>query len=318
MTRDIFWALRGGGGGTFGIVVNATVRAYPDYPVIHTELTVRQPTPDTPFWKIIEAINRNIVRLNDAGGSGSYVVIPQTTIEGANASIVRLTLDFFNKTKESSVRSLFLPLMHEVRRVTGVMPTVEIKPYSAASAMYADIYTGDDPAGSLFRVGSRLISRSLLEEGSGAHKIAASLATLPIRSGDYIGGYIAGGGQVARNGNLSTALNPVWRETMLHLGVLRRAEPDPSVSDTAIARIITDVDVPTLKRLEPGRMGAYANEADADEPDFGESFWGVNYPHLKEIKRYFDPDGIFIVRKGVGSEEWDAEGMCRLSTRGAV
>jgi FAD/FMN-containing dehydrogenase len=30
---DLFWALRGGGGGTFGVVVEATVKAYPDIPI---------------------------------------------------------------------------------------------------------------------------------------------------------------------------------------------------------------------------------------------------------------------------------------------
>lgn len=32
---DLFWALRGGGGGTFGVIVEATVKAYPTPNISH-------------------------------------------------------------------------------------------------------------------------------------------------------------------------------------------------------------------------------------------------------------------------------------------
>ena len=59
-------------------------------------------------------------------------------------------------------------------------------------------------------------------------------------------------------------------------------------------------------------MGSYLNEADSEEPDFQKSFWGDNYSRLYNIKRKWDPHGVFVVRKGVGSENWDDKGLCRL------
>lgn len=44
--------------------------------------------------------------------------------------------------------------------------------------------------------------------------------------------------------------------------------------------------------------------------DLHQSFWGSNYPRLYQIKQKWDPEGLFIVRTGVGSEDWDAEGLC--------
>lgn len=46
------------------------------------------------------------------------------------------------------------------------------------------------------------------------------------------------------------------------------------------------------------------------------SFFGKeNYPRLSEIKKKYDPEDLFIVRKGVGSERWDDDALCPVSTR---
>jgi hypothetical protein len=33
---------------------------------------------------------------------------------------------------------------------------------------------------------------------------------------------------------------------------------------------------------------------------------------LREVKRTYDPDGLFFVHHGVGSEEWSADGFTRV------
>ena len=58
--------------------------------------------------------------------------------------------------------------------------------------------------------------------------------------------------------------------------------------------------------------GAYSNEANVEEPDFKTTFYGPNYQRLSSIKSTYDPEDLFIVRTGVGSERWDAAGMCTL------
>ena len=42
-------------------------------------------------------------------------------------------------------------------------------------------------------------------------------------------------------------------------------------------------------------------------PDWQQANWGTNYPRLLELKRKYDPQNLFIVRQGVGSEFWDDE-----------
>ena len=57
--------------------------------------------------------------------------------------------------------------------------------------------------------------------------------------------------------------------------------------------------------------GAYMNEADVLEPNFREVFFGnANYERLLRVKKVYDPSDMFIVGAGVGSEKWDADGLC--------
>ena len=45
------------------------------------------------------------------------------------------------------------------------------------------------------------------------------------------------------------------------------------------------------------------------------SYWGANYSRLAAIKKRYDPDGLFFVHHGVGSEDWSADGFVRLNAR---
>ena len=56
-----------------------------------------------------------------------------------------------------------------------------------------------------------------------------------------------------------------------------------------------------IAAVTPGG-GAYANEADYFQPNWQEAFWGGKYERLLRVKRKYDPDHVFTVHHGVGSE----------------
>jgi len=57
--------------------------------------------------------------------------------------------------------------------------------------------------------------------------------------------------------------------------------------------------------------GAYVSESNYLESGFQQAYWGSNYPRLAEIKRKYDPDGLFFVHNGVGSEQWSTDGFTK-------
>ncbi|MFG6108806.1 FAD-binding protein [Stenotrophomonas nematodicola] len=56
---------------------------------------------------------------------------------------------------------------------------------------------------------------------------------------------------------------------------------------------------------------AYVSESDYFQADWQQAFWGPHYPRLLAAKRRYDPDGLFVIHHGVGSEDWSGDGFER-------
>ncbi|HBS64020.1 MAG TPA: hypothetical protein DEB32_15190, partial [Stenotrophomonas sp.] len=48
----------------------------------------------------------------------------------------------------------------------------------------------------------------------------------------------------------------------------------------------------------------YVSECDYFQPQWQQAFWGPHYPRLLAAKRRYDPEGLFVIHHGVGSEDW--------------
>ncbi len=71
----------------------------------------------------------------------------------------------------------------------------------------------------------------------------------------------------------------------------------------AIARAMAEV-----RRCVPSG-GAYVSESNYFESKWAQSFWGANARRLQAAKARYDPEGLFFVHHGVGSERWSADGF---------
>jgi hypothetical protein len=86
-------------------------------------------------------------------------------------------------------------------------------------------------------------------------------------------------------------------------------EPNPQAAHRAASAVTKSMDTLLEVVDEPG---SYVSESDFFESQWRRTFWGSNYPRLAAVKKKYDPDGLFFVHHGVGSEEWTADGFTRL------
>jgi len=85
---------------------------------------------------------------------------------------------------------------------------------------------------------------------------------------------------------------------------------EPSVVTGRKAAERIDQCMSRLRALVPD-AGSYVSESNYFEKGWQHSYWGSNYSRLAEIKRTYDPDGLFFVHNGVGSEQWSADGFTK-------
>lgn len=87
------------------------------------------------------------------------------------------------------------------------------------------------------------------------------------------------------------------------------ATPNPVLAKARRDRVNAAMEA--LRSAAPN-SGAYVNECDYFQSDWQSALWGPNYQRLLDIKRRYDPDGLFFVHHGVGTEGWSADGFTRL------
>jgi hypothetical protein len=73
------------------------------------------------------------------------------------------------------------------------------------------------------------------------------------------------------------------------LGAVWQSSATPK--QIAAASKVLTARLQTWRDASPG-AGAYMNEADINEPDFQQSFYGSNYPRLYAMKQQYDPWGL--------------------------
>lgn len=101
------------------------------------------------------------------------------------------------------------------------------------------------------------------------------------------------------------AVNPPWRSTALHLLTFRFWDANTTWDEYAsYSDVFTNELMPILRHATPG-SGSYDSEGDVNEPDFKQSFYGLDkYDRLLAIKQKYDPESLFYANKGVDSDAW--------------
>ncbi|KAL8285839.1 hypothetical protein RB601_005990 [Gaeumannomyces tritici] len=300
---DLFWALRGGGGGTYGVVMSVTVAAYPNKTVGGAFLSTASSVTTPEKWtQLISRFHGLIPNMTDAGASVVYYA------SSAIFAIRPVTVYDANKTYVQDV---------VMKPVTDLFAELGI-PYQGGFTELSyrdhyDRYMGPLPTGWItiasFNFGGRLIPRDVLADPAKLSTFNTALGKL------HAGGVLAVGTAAAYNvRKTDIGATPVWRTTAVQMQLTTPwANQADWTSNLASQERMTKEFMPTIEAATPGG-GSYLNEADFNQPNWQEAFFGANYARLRDIKCKYDPFNVLYILKGVGSDGWNvaADGrMCR-------
>jgi hypothetical protein len=206
---DLFWALRGGGGSTFGVVTSMVIKTFPKIPVTTMTFTFSsgKDVLVDQFWQTVRAYFEDFIKYTDAGMysyfslnalSGNYVwtMQPWFAPNLTAAQFKEITAPFWNAT-----------------RVIGVDLKPIYKEYDDFYEAWDENFPLEGWGSNLQRPGSRLFPRENWEDRNKLSETFEAIRYV-VDSGGYVLGF-----NVAPNpkgGYPDSAVNPAWRKAVLH------------------------------------------------------------------------------------------------------
>ena len=320
---DLYWALKGGGGGTFAVVVRQTLLAHP-MPRLDGWLSGSIEAADDALFEEVLQRYLELVRdalLNPSWGEGVVIEPGQRRLQLGTAF-----LDLDAEAAEAIWQPLLEPLRRRPNdfRVTARFRTqpFERKWQPSGESVFWD-QRPDAPAGQFWWKGNqnevgafwggyqgRGIPLDALEAGRVAELARAFAAAsrqsfLLFQTNKGLAGMDPSGLERER----ATAMNPAVLNNAGFVTLARWVQyrypgipgHEPDAAEGAQQRHAVEASMAPIRTATPG-AGSYVNEGDFFEPNWREEFWGPHYPRLLAIKRRVDPTNLFRVHHGVGSE----------------
>ncbi|HLJ89890.1 MAG TPA: FAD-dependent oxidoreductase [Candidatus Angelobacter sp.] len=336
---DLFWALKGGGGGTFGVVTQVTLRMR-EIPEFGGGAIFRvKASSAEAYRKLLRyfvAFYRDNL-FNDHWGE-SVQIRPDNVL---GVSMVSLGLS------TSEGQKIWQPFMDWIARspglytmepgmILGSMPMrhwwdVQWRKENTPGVFKSDPrpdangnnawWIGDagQVAWTIYGFESLWLPSALLE-GQSQERLADALFagsrhnSIELHFNKGLGGAPREAIEAARD----TATNPAVLDAFA-LALTATAgggypgvpghEPDFAAARQGREQVHRAMQ--ELRTLAP-KGGAYVSESNFFENDWQHAYWGGNYPRLAQVKKKYDPSGLFFVHNGVGSEEWSADGFTKL------
>ncbi|KAJ7121248.1 FAD-binding domain-containing protein [Mycena crocata] len=271
---DLFFALRGGGGGTFGFVLAVTTKALPR--AAYTSIEVTYSANATTLPKFVSFLISNAVKWStDAVKSGQ---------EPAS----KLVLSAVN-TNEAQAASYMSSLRALAAEIGGTFSVKSTSSYLSFHNTFVVPDTLDELDGIPQTVGSRLISADTFS--ANPDKLLTSLVAM-INASPV--SFIFANAPYGFKQDVSlgpASVTPAWRNSVWHVvaGTGWTYDTPSDIQSVLYSGISSSFD--PIRAITPS-SGAYQNEADLHEPNYTQSFWGNNYQRLLQIKGKYDPNHL--------------------------
>jgi FAD/FMN-containing dehydrogenase len=337
---DLFWALKGGGGGSFGIVTRLTLRTRELPAAFGAVFFAVKASSDAAYRALI-------AKLFEFYGSALFNPHWGEQIAFNPDNKVDFSLVFQNLSKQQAT-DVWTPLIEWIRNRPEYsferafecheLPArhfwdAEFFKKHAPGFMVADerpqapahrvLWKGDLEEAGWFIHGykSAWMPASLLRADQQASLADAVFrCTRHWRVSFHFNKGLAGAPAADIEAARKTAMNPGAFDAFALAIIAGGSGPHyPGMPEAVLdrtrararARSIGEA-MNELMKVAPG-AGSYVSESDYFLSNWQTAFWGGNYTRLAQVKKKYDPEGLFFVHHGVGSEEWSADGFTRLA-----
>jgi FAD/FMN-containing dehydrogenase len=333
---DLFWALKGGGGGTFGVVTRVTLRTHElprFFGAAWGEVRARSG----------EAFARLIARFIAFYEQALFNPHWGEHVHFTPGNVLEIDMISQGLTPEQA-RAAWQPFFDWVRASPHDFDLVSPGAWAwdartwwdldkRASQFSRDTRTGapkhhgwgkgDQGEVGIFLHGydSLWLPASLLQQDrqqSLADALFAASRHQMVRL--HIGKGLAGAAPGVREAARQTATNPAVVDAFTLVIIAEGERPPaypgfsrPEVDLVAARKNAQDIGMAAaeLRKIAPN-SGSYVSESNYFNRRWQQEYWGENYAKLQSVKSKYDAEGLFFVHHGVGSEEWSADGFTRL------
>ncbi|KAI0858731.1 FAD binding domain-containing protein [Xylaria cubensis] len=307
---DLFFALRGGGGGNYGIITSAVVKAHPTTSLLSSSLSFSvQPAQNAPanasdrFWAAFDAYHKFGLDIVDNGGTAYSSVSRIAPQSGSNAPPgARFSTSIEMPGMSAAQLTAFVKPLHD--RIAALGLNVPASSVSQASNWQDTRHGVGDTPGNGGRFASRIFPRVSFENPT---RFAATQKAIrnTVEAGYMFHGInLAPTLEVAGYPGSSSAVNPAFRTAVMFADVFEGTNlRGLSAQGVRNAHAQFNVYMNQIRLATP-EGGSYVNEGDVEEPDWQKAFFGSNYARLLQVKTSWDPWSLFYTPAGVGSESW--------------
>ena len=337
---DLFWAIKGGGGGNFGVVIQLTLRTH-DLPQFFgaAEGTIEART-DQDFRRLLlRFVDFYAESLFNAHWGESVSIGQNNTLkismvcQGLDEDSARKIWEpFFTWIKaEGSAFTITDELWVGARPARGWWDAQTRRRNGSKSVVFDDRTTalpthawwsGDQEQVGAFLHGydSIWLPSSLLDPHARV-RLTDALMTSSREVGFelHFNKGLAGASPDAIERARDTATNPAVLDAfalaIVAAGGPARYQglPNITVDDVLAERNAEAIEraMAVLRNIAPA-AGSYVSESNYFNPSWRTAFWGSHVRRLTQVKATYDPEGLFFVHHGIGSEQWSPDGFTRL------